>query len=400
MSAAHRTSPSSVNHGVIVTSLAAITILLSFMVVPQAAANTPNDYADPATWLCLPERDDACAVNLDTTVIDTDGTPLLEAHRADPDAAIDCFYVYPTVSNDPRGNADMKPGPEEAAVIRAQFARFNSVCRPFAPLYRQVTLTALRSLMAGEAMAVDRDLAYQDVVDSWRHYLAAHNDGRGVVLIGHSQGAGMLTALLRNEIEGTAKADRIVSALILGSNFPVPHGELAGGALQDFPLCERAEQTGCVISFVAFRESLPPPPDSRFGRVDLPGMEAACVNPATLNGRSSLDAYLASGPTGIAAGNERDAPTWLADGTGIETPFVRLPDLLQAKCVRDGDFHYLSVGVDADPDSARAQDIGGDVVGPDGEVLAGWGLHLIDVHLVMGDLLAIVARQAESWLQR
>ena len=43
------------------------------------------------------------------------------------------------------GNSDMTAGPEEHGVILQQFARFASVCRVYAPLYRQVTLTALRS---------------------------------------------------------------------------------------------------------------------------------------------------------------------------------------------------------------------------------------------------------------
>ncbi|TVS19000.1 MAG: DUF3089 domain-containing protein [Gammaproteobacteria bacterium] len=381
----------------------AIMILLGCLALPAAASDgaAANDYADPATWLCLPGRDDdACATDLSTTVIHADGRTELETFEADPDAPIDCFYVYPTVSTDPTPNADMHAGTEEHAVIAAQFARFGSQCRTYAPLYRQVTLTALRSLIAGEPMQPDRVLAYQDVVDAWNHYLTQHNDGRGVVLIGHSQGAGMLTQLLRNEIENGPAADRIVSALIIGSNFMVPKEKTVGGALSHMPLCKRAEQTGCVITFVSFREELPPPEHSRFGRGTGDGMEAACVNPAALRGNASLDAYLSAAGTGIAEGNEGEAPTWLRSGESINTPFVRVPDMLEAECVRDRGFHYLSVRSVGEADGARSDRIGGDVVGPGGEVAADWGLHLIDVHLAKGDLIAIVGRQAEAWLAR
>ena len=44
----------------------------------------------------------------------------------------------------------MNAGPEEASVIRAQLARFGSACRIYAPLYRQVTLTALRITLQAE----------------------------------------------------------------------------------------------------------------------------------------------------------------------------------------------------------------------------------------------------------
>src|SRR5438552_12141491 len=125
-----------------------------------------NDYSDGKTWLCRPGRQDACAVDLSTTVVAADGKLTVEKWSSNPKAAIDCFYVYPTVSNDQTPNSDMNAGPEELAVIRTQFARFGSECRVFAPLYRQVTLTALRAGIAGKPMAVDRALGYNDVVDA------------------------------------------------------------------------------------------------------------------------------------------------------------------------------------------------------------------------------------------
>ena len=115
-----------------------------------AAAAEKNDYSKPDAWLCRPGRtDDACAIDLTTTVIKADGTLSREQWAADPKAPIDCFYVYPTVSMDASPNSDMTAGAEERNVIRQQFARFASQCRPFAPMYRQVTLSGLRAVLAG-----------------------------------------------------------------------------------------------------------------------------------------------------------------------------------------------------------------------------------------------------------
>src|SRR6266702_157779 len=125
---------------------------------PPAPAK--NDYSNGDNWLCRPGRQDACAVDLSTTVVAADGKLTVEKWSSNPKAAIDCFYVYPTVSNDQTPNSDMNAGPEELAVIRSQFARFGSECRVFAPLYRQVTLTALRAGIAGKPMTVDRALGY------------------------------------------------------------------------------------------------------------------------------------------------------------------------------------------------------------------------------------------------
>ena len=80
---------------------------------------------------------------------DANGDTARETWTADPKAPIDCFYVYPTVSTDPTPYSDMTADPAELNVIRQQFARFASKCRPYAPLYRQVTLAGLRRMLGG-----------------------------------------------------------------------------------------------------------------------------------------------------------------------------------------------------------------------------------------------------------
>src|SRR5918992_2916453 len=103
-----------------------------------AAEITPNDYANDKNWLCRPGRKgDACDVDLTTTLVAADGTLTREAFTPNPNAPIDCFYVYPTVSTDPGINSDMNPDPAERNVILQQFARFASKCRTFAPMSRQ-----------------------------------------------------------------------------------------------------------------------------------------------------------------------------------------------------------------------------------------------------------------------
>ena len=380
------------------TMLAAIGLTAGLMLGSAACAQTPsaatpNDYAKADNWLCLPGRADACATDQTTTIVTADGKASSEAFKPAANAPVDCFYVYPTVSTDPGGNSDMTIDAAERSVVEHQLTRFGAQCRIYAPMYRQITLAALRKVMMG-GQAGDAALAYADVRDAWNHYLTQENKGRGVVLIGHSQGSRMLLQLLKEEIDGKPVQKQMISALILGMNTPVD----ATGKYGSIPSCTSASQTGCMVSYVSFRSSSPPPASSRFGRTDPQGLRSACVNPAALvAGKTQTDAvplqaYFSAGGMGSSAATPKP---W-AKSVKVATPFVSAPGLVSGRCVSAGDFTYLSVDVNADPADPRVDDITGDLL-VFGQPLKDWGLHLIDVNLAMGDLVALVGEQSKAF---
>jgi hypothetical protein len=368
---------------------------------PVSASPSPTpDYRQDASWLCRPGRNDACTANQDATVINADGTRSIETFAADKHPKFDCFYVYPTVSLDPTPNSDMTVGPDERTVAAFQAARFTKHCRVFAPMYRQVTLSALQALLQGKTVTADRAMAYADVKAAWDDYLKRDNHKRGVVLIGHSQGSGIIKALLAQAIEGTPAAKLLISAMIPGTNVAVPVGQVVGGDLKRTPLCQSADQTGCVVAYVTFRADAPPPANSRFGTVPQPGMVAACVNPAALLGGQGgtvvTDAYLGARGAGLAS---LPMGAWTRDAAPVTTPFVKVPGLISAACTETGPFHYLGVTINADPADPRTDTIVGDVV-VGGVTLKDWGLHLVDMPVEMGNLVELSDRQARAWAKR
>ena len=370
---------------------------------PQAPAPTPsNDYADKADWLCWPgATPNACEVDLTTTVVDKGGATHLETFKPDPHPAIDCFYIYPTVSTDPGVLATMAKETAELRVVEQQFARFGASCRQFAPVYRQFTLTALVAYMTGHPLPGSTGerptTPYDDVRDAWNYYLAHENHGRGVVLIGHSQGSGMLTELIKREIDGKPAQKLMISAILMGTTLAVPDGKDVGGDFKSVPLCHSDSQTGFVIAYASFRANSPPPANSRFGkpRTPGPGLVAACVNPANLaGGDGQLHAYLPGGAHAIAAG-AAPAPDW-SKGEKITTPFVSLPGMLWSKCQSTNGFNYLAITIKPDEAGGRTHDINGDVVFG-GNVMSDWGLHLIDANLAMGNLVSLVRDEGKAW---
>lgn len=196
----------------------------------------------------------------------------------------------------------------------------------------------------------------------------------------------MLTQLIRAEIDGKPIQSRVIAALLLGSNVAVPKGKDVGGTFKHMPLCRSGDQTGCVVTYVSFRSTIPPPPDSRFGRVPDEAMEAGCTNPAALTGgRGQLRAYFTTG-----------THQWVTPAENVNTPFVSVPRLLTAQCVSNDKGSYLEITVNGDSHDPRADDIPGDVMA-NGKPNPSWGLHLIDVSEAMGNLVDIVGAQAKSY---
>jgi hypothetical protein len=348
-----------------------------------AGASGEPDYANADHWLCLPGRaGDPCAESLDATSVAADGSTETEAHVADPDAPVDCFYVYPTISGDPTVNSDLVPGPEETNVVKQQAARLTSVCRLYAPMYRQVTLAALfGSVTSDDPPELRREIAYGDVLAAWEHYLATHNDGRGVVLIGHSQGAGILRRLIQERIDGEPLQSQLVAAYLVGTAVAVPEGADVGGDFTDVPACRAVDQTGCVVSYASYAADAPPPDDSLFGAPRTEPGVALCVNPASpAGGAAALSPYWSS-----------DGALLDVTGLGVTDPYVTFPGLLTGECVVRNGFSILEVSVSDDPADVRFDTL-------DGRLAANWGLHLIDLHLTMGDVVRLVASQRAAYL--
>jgi len=350
-------------------------------------------------WLCRPGlADNPCESDLTTTVVSADGTSTTESATPAEDPPIDCFYVYPTVSAQKTQNATLQIDPEERAIAVQQASRFSQVCKVYAPMYRQLTLTAISGVTGDELPAGDtasaRALAYGDVLSAWQDYLANYNQGRGVVLIGHSQGTMMLTKLITSEIDPNPDARRLlVSALMIGGNVMVATGQDVGGDFQNIPACRSADQTGCVVAYSSFNQ--PPPPDAMFGRADtgprageLAGKnaEVLCVNPASLSGGTgALKPYFGTapfpGPIGALLGKLPPIPT----------PWVAYPGLYTAHCENSGGANWLQV--DTTNIAGDQRPVVSQSIGPT------WGLHLYDVSIALGNLVDLVRQQAAAFSQ-
>jgi len=377
-----------------IPAFAGMTMVFGSAATAQAPAASPApDYSKDSNWLCLPGRADPCSTPLATTRLGPSGYGASEQTKAATDAPLDCFYVYPTVSRDQGLNSDLKPS-EEIGAAQVQFARFASVCRTFAPVYRQMTMGAVAAFAAGGDITEAAKLAYTDVAAAWRNYLSTRNGGRPFVLVGHSQGSALLQQLIAREIEtNPAVAARMKLAILPGYNLLVPQGRLVGGTLKKTPLCSRQGQTGCVISYTSFRENNVPPAGAIFGIADQPGMTVGCVNPAQpgATGWVPLDSYWYARSSQPVPGGPI---SWSTEGPP-PTPFVRTQGLVSAKCINNGPRGYLAVRTNHKPGEKWTDHVGGEV-GVLNMFLPGWGMHLSDVYEAQGDLVRQVGAMGSN----
>ena len=369
---------------ILFAAAAAVAAAVASPAQSQAPAPAP-DYAKDSAWLCLPSRADVCSTPLPTTALNPNGYGSTGKSSVAKDPPIDCFYVYPTVSNDRAMNSDLNVGREENLAAETQFARFASVCRTFAPIYRQMTLASVAAYSAGADISDAAALAYRDVVAAWRNYIQTKNDGRPFVLVGHSQGSLMVQMLIANVIEkDPALARRMKLAIIPGFDVLVPQGKLVGGTFRKTPLCSRPRETGCVLTWTSFREKNVPPRGAIFGIADQPGQTVGCVNPARPGSTDwvPLDSYWFARTTLPVPGGPIQ---WSTEGPP-PTPYLRTEGLVSAKCINDGQRGFLWIRTNHNAGDRRTDRIGGEVAVL-GMFLPGWGMHLADVAEAQGDLI-------------
>ena len=360
-------------------------------VAAQPTAPAPVDYSKDSNWLCLPGKADVCSAPMATTTVNPTGYGKHSNSSPAKGPPLDCFYVYPTVSRDNGLNSDLEMS-EEIPTAAAQAARFSSVCKVYAPKYRQMTVSAVLAFSAGQDISSAAVISYRDVLAAWRDFLANRSHDRPFVLIGHSQGTVHLIQILAREIEpNPTVAKRMKLAILPGFNIMVPQGKLIGGDFKSTPLCSKPGQTGCVIAWTSFREKNVPPAGAIFGIAGKPGMTVACVNPARPGSKAweSLDSYWAArSGYAIPGGPIR----WSSEGDP-PTPWLHVPGLNSGRCVNDGTRGYFSVRTNADPNDKRTDRVGGEV-GIAGLFIPGWGMHLADMSLVQGDLIRLVGQIA------
>ncbi len=371
-----------------ILALAGLSLAATLLPVAQsqaAAAERSAHTASHTVWLCRPGlKNDPCGVTRSATSVGMHNVMTSFSTATTQRAKqFDCFYVYPTVSEEVSLNSDLAVQKEETDIAVGQASQFSSVCNVWAPMYKQATKAALADGEAFTSQVIA--VAYNSLLAAWRDYLAHDNDGRPVIFIGHSQGAAMLISLLRSQIDPSSRLrHKMVSAIILGGNVQVAKGSDVGGSFRHIPTCSSPSETGCVIAYSSFPSE--PAGNAVVGRpgqgvsiqshqTKHSGQQVACVNPVTFS--SGVGDLVPMYPTVV-----HQVP-------GVITPWYAFPDLYTARCISRGGASWLQVDRLLPP----TQDLRPSVAsaGP------AWGYHLDDMNLALGNLILDVAYEEATY---
>jgi hypothetical protein len=314
-------------------------------------------------------------------VVGTGGIHRVVDYKPAKSPPVDCFYLYPNITHQDTPDANLHIDAQETSIAELEASPFSQDCRVYAPMYRE------RSFVDPDDTSANRVTA-RSVLGAWNDYLAHFNHGRGVVLIGHSEGAYQLAQILISHIDQVPSVRKLlVSAVITGQDLPVYTSGF--GPLTTIGPCQSDTQTGCVIGYNAYSES--PPSDSKFGRVPahLNGhqVQDICTNPADLEGGSGklISMYRTHLPTQRVAGSGVQG-IFGAHAPTSSTPWIEYDGLYSARCVSSNGARVLRV----------TTHLGAPPLSPLPD--AAWGLHVDDPNLAMGNLVALVHSEATSYL--
>lgn len=311
------------------------------------------DYAKLNAWSCLPSDlaffKTKSETTFDATIPDmalpkgiksANLTTLTSAENAD------VFFLHPTMLLEgPTWNAGVHDAEMNAEVdkwpIRHQASAFSGAGRVFAPRYRQAHV---RVFSLGDSLSwAAAEIAYQDIAAAFHHYLEHWNDGRPIVVAGHSQGAFHGRRLLQEFFDGQNLHAQLVAAYLPGM-------DMYAHEFDTIDLCRAKDQTGCLCTWMTYSEGFVPPwLKAKQARHDFE--QGLCVHPVTWTTAkgvaNELDAHLGvvrpsfrlSRPSAVKGHINDHGTLW------IDSPRVLGAKLLRRDNWHSGDINLFWVNI-------------------------------------------------------
>lgn len=218
--------------------LLALLIQITFSVLSQQEA---VDYSNPSNWAVVPGNYPE---------------KMKDFFVRDPFDSIDVFYIYPTLivsEKDTRWNVPIEDKEQQGKILNTvvpfQASAWASSGHLYVPYYRQAHIRSYHNLDSGGREALL--FAYSDVKAAFEYYLEHFNNGRGIILAGHSQGSTHLSFILRDFFDGKPLQKQLVSAYLPGNGFE-------HDLYKTIPFMVHPDEIGGYVAWNTFKKKLDP----------------------------------------------------------------------------------------------------------------------------------------------
>jgi hypothetical protein len=219
------------------------------------------DYARADSWAARPGKDSLA-------LLAPRGTTNLPGTHG-----VDVFFVHPTgFISGKEWNSPLDPNSrtEENTewMMANQASVFSGCCNIYAPRYREASI--FRYITATPDIArKSMDFAYADVERAFQYFLEHDNQDRPFIIASHSQGTAHAFRLIREHIDGTPLASRMIAAYLIGAGRDVTNA--AAATLKTIRVCNGPTETGCLVHWATYRDG---------SELDDPRADdMVCVNP-------------------------------------------------------------------------------------------------------------------------
>jgi len=216
--------------------------------IAEKASPAAPDYSQKKFWAALPDSTDLADAIPDSTVF----------RDRQAESSVDVFFIHPTTFTGKRGEKDWNARLDNEKLnlrtdegsIKYQGSIFNGAGRIYAPRYRQAHY---HSYFTDDEASAKRafQIAYSDIKAAFEYYLENENQGRPIIIAGHSQGAQHGHSLLKDYFDEKPLREKLVVAYLVG--MPIKKD-----GLKEIGLCKDEKETHCFCSWRTFKKGYIP----------------------------------------------------------------------------------------------------------------------------------------------
>lgn len=221
---------------------------------------TPTNYAAPQNWVINHNLGKHIPIDPSYTIVQPDtNIRTVVTLPYDTTSLYNIFCVYPTIPTGGGIGVHVHPLAFDSAtvvpIVTDMFSQYGRYGKIFTPYYRQANGATFTSTNKNN-QAVTLDTALTDVIAAFNYFYTNCNNGKKIILIGHSQGSVLLGMMLRYfEMTNPSILSDIDFSVLPGFRTG-PHtlnSSNTGGWFQNYPICQTPSDLNCIMTWQTFR---------------------------------------------------------------------------------------------------------------------------------------------------